>query len=377
MPFPVSMLIGGALALAGLILASWGWWSDRAKGRLRCPKCWYSLEGVAAPAQCPECGAISSIFQLRRTRRRWWAVVLGAAALLTGVGVGAGKDRVIAWGWRLLPAWRVQQRVAAGSHGEFEVIIFENRRPDWIGPPHRLEIRHRGETVFRMEAFHPEVGTYQMPPNVKPVDGLGTKLDLNHDTTPDLWVSMPSGGTGAIGVQYLFSLDDSVVTPSITPSAIIPYMGWFEDVDQDGFQEFIAVDNTFAYWWTPGFANPYLSVPVEVLGTTLHPMSAWMWKTVAPELVGPDGVHEDAIAEEVEAAKANTEANFGLWVSRPLKVALSLIYCGHAERAWSFLKEVWPERFNGEKTVDQAIREIEAKVQTSPLWRGTPRASVT
>lgn len=62
-----------ALGLLGVGVASVivGWRWDRAKGRRRCPKCWYSYEGLAATAACPECGRVGkSERDLLRTRRK-------------------------------------------------------------------------------------------------------------------------------------------------------------------------------------------------------------------------------------------------------------------------------------------------------------------
>lgn len=62
-----------AMALLGLgiacVIVGARW--DRAKGRRRCPKCWYSYEGLTADAKCPECGRIAKTERrLLRTRRK-------------------------------------------------------------------------------------------------------------------------------------------------------------------------------------------------------------------------------------------------------------------------------------------------------------------
>lgn len=96
---------GWALAAAGVVLFLWALFWDRARGRKRCPKCWYDLSGAvikwvggtsrdregaalqgAVLCVCPECGRkIVRERELARTRRRWgWA----CAAVLT-VGVAA------------------------------------------------------------------------------------------------------------------------------------------------------------------------------------------------------------------------------------------------------------------------------------------------
>jgi len=72
-------LIGGLLGAAGAILALWSLFADRARGRRRCPKCWYDMSGAEGdpPHTCPECGnVIKRTRKLHKTRRRWrWAIL--------------------------------------------------------------------------------------------------------------------------------------------------------------------------------------------------------------------------------------------------------------------------------------------------------------
>jgi hypothetical protein len=65
----------GLVAFA-MMLAIWMAVGDRARGRLRCPRCWYNMEGIDAP-HCPECGKqIVSQRQLRKARRARWPIGL-------------------------------------------------------------------------------------------------------------------------------------------------------------------------------------------------------------------------------------------------------------------------------------------------------------
>ncbi len=81
---------GGAVALGGVLVVVWALGWDRARERVRCPKCWYDMRGVPAGEGegwlCPECGGrIARQRGLRRTRRRWrWAAV-GLLAAVAGV----------------------------------------------------------------------------------------------------------------------------------------------------------------------------------------------------------------------------------------------------------------------------------------------------
>jgi hypothetical protein len=366
----MAMMIVAAWSLGIIALAAiaWGLFGDRSRGRARCPSCWYSLEG-AGPV-CPECGTSSEPSERSRARRRWWPVVIGVALAGGALYMGAGRERLIAWAYRLVPAWWVEKRVAAGASGEYEVVVLKNIRPDWMGMPRRVEIRHRGHTVFAMEAAHPQVGEYGMPPEAKAVPGLGVRTDLNGNGLIDVWISDPSPGTGAIGEQYLFDLDEAASSPSVRPACVIPYVGWFEDVDGDGTCEFVAVDNTFAYWWTPGFANPYVKVALEVKEHGWRPRADLTRRIVNPELVDANGVNEEAMARLVKECREHAEPEFEVWVARPLRAAIELLHAGEAERAWAMLREAWPERFAGTKPVERAIEEIKEKWREDALAQG-------
>lgn len=65
---------GGVVGVAGLWLCYWALIADRAKGRKRCPKCWYNMQ-AAENLCCPECGkTVKTERKLLKTRRRWrWA----------------------------------------------------------------------------------------------------------------------------------------------------------------------------------------------------------------------------------------------------------------------------------------------------------------
>lgn len=80
----------------------WALFRDRARGRLRCPKCWYDLSGASAGAggyRCPECGRVTKREKkLKRTHRKWWGVALALVLVIGGYGVWT-TPRVVARGW--------------------------------------------------------------------------------------------------------------------------------------------------------------------------------------------------------------------------------------------------------------------------------------
>jgi hypothetical protein len=78
------------LAAAGIALAAWALFADRARSRKRCPKCWYEMTGVpsydregVAALVCPECGKpVKSERSLFKTRRRWKLAFLSPVLLV-------------------------------------------------------------------------------------------------------------------------------------------------------------------------------------------------------------------------------------------------------------------------------------------------------
>lgn len=86
--------IGALLALAWLTITLWALLADRSRGRRRCPKCFFSLEGLNAP-HCPECGRdITHQRQLHRTRRHLGVAILASALLLPPAALTFGFARV-------------------------------------------------------------------------------------------------------------------------------------------------------------------------------------------------------------------------------------------------------------------------------------------
>jgi hypothetical protein len=133
--------IGGALlGLLGLWLLYWSLLHDRARGRRRCPKCWYDMAGVPG-ITCPECGrTVKRERRFYRTRRRWrW---VGAALLLFVASAGALYSPTVArLGWLgASPTWALA--VAARWYDTPQQTLFweldrraqksTNDKPGWL-----------------------------------------------------------------------------------------------------------------------------------------------------------------------------------------------------------------------------------------------------
>ncbi|UYV13979.1 MAG: hypothetical protein NCW75_06730 [Phycisphaera sp.] len=90
------------LLALGLLGLAWAMLWDRSRGRKRCPKCWYVVEGVPevdSATTCPECGkATRKPRKFRKTRRRWGFAAL-AMIMLAGSYASHAYPIVRDHGW--------------------------------------------------------------------------------------------------------------------------------------------------------------------------------------------------------------------------------------------------------------------------------------
>ena len=78
---------GGLIVSLGLALAIRAGIGDRARGRRRCPSCWYDMAGVSG-LRCPECGREAKLERSLFRARRWWIRgALGAVIVLCGAAI--------------------------------------------------------------------------------------------------------------------------------------------------------------------------------------------------------------------------------------------------------------------------------------------------
>lgn len=113
LPFTFWLLASWATVALGAVLVLFGLFANRSKERLRCRKCWHSLEGVPsteaggkATWTCPECGCkATKLSQLKRTRR-CWSVVLAGGVLLLLAQVPFNAPEIARLGrYALVPTW--------------------------------------------------------------------------------------------------------------------------------------------------------------------------------------------------------------------------------------------------------------------------------
>jgi hypothetical protein len=86
----VLLAAGAAGVLVGFVITLRALFHDRARGRERCPRCWYELAKASNPAQCPECGHTArKPRHLLRTRRHYRVAAAGVLVLLLGLSSAA------------------------------------------------------------------------------------------------------------------------------------------------------------------------------------------------------------------------------------------------------------------------------------------------
>jgi len=137
----IVLAIASGLAIFSAMLSVWALIGDRSRGRLRCPKCWYNMEGIDTP-QCTECGkAIKSARHLRQARRMKWPFVLSMLCLGTALyGLTCLKrieqssfmalvpTRVLMIGWNILPdSW-----ISRVNGSAYPGCLQDRLTKDWV-----------------------------------------------------------------------------------------------------------------------------------------------------------------------------------------------------------------------------------------------------
>ncbi|MFO0875428.1 MAG: hypothetical protein U0575_15865 [Phycisphaerales bacterium] len=371
-----------ALGAAALVVAVVALRGDRARGRRRCPRCWYDMGGAKGGSlRCPECGHVARDDRdLLRARRRW---VVGGPALLVAVACLAwsGMRVAVARGWHylLLPKWRTTASfdvaLGTGSPGAGTLRIEERevRNPAAADFARMLVVSRDGRDLFALEGFYFTVGAPIFAgrtadgagagsPPLNPTISIGA--DITGDGVPDLVLQRHSGGSGGDMQTYVFSLDRNARFGGLDLVDVIPYSGRFEDVDGDGRPEFIAGDRALAYRWTSGAASPRPEVVLTFRNGRYRVDLDRLRRPAPPmaELVAAlDAVSAESAAREAERAgkdggaaanQGNDRTVAGTTRERPmfvgeratalLRLVADLVYSGNAARAKELLDAEWP-----------------------------------
>lgn len=131
------------LLALGVLGLAWALLWDRSRGRKRCPKCWYVVEGVPkedGATTCPECGkVVRKPRKFRKTRRRWgWATL--PVLMLMGSYASHAYPTVRDHGW-----WRAVPDAALIAMVPY-VMEPTGSPPGSSIDPLFSEVRHRSST---------------------------------------------------------------------------------------------------------------------------------------------------------------------------------------------------------------------------------------
>ena len=186
-----------------------------------------------------------------------------------------------------------------------------------------------------------------------------TGTDLNGDKIPEAVIETYSGGAHCCFGTQVYSL-------GAQPQLILKKSesnagGQFEDLDNDGIQEFITYDDILAYQYCPYAGSPFAKSilvydPVEKLYKPASPLFA-------------DTYTED-ILQFTQTAEKALPGDYGEWDGSKkcgvLPMVLAHIYSGDLETARSELRRVYKN-----PDIDDFWNELLLIIQNSPLY--TPR----
>lgn len=155
--------IGWAVVGFGVLMMIWWAIGDRARGRVRCPKCWYDMS-AAEGLQCPECGKTAKdktkFGKARRARWMavlalvfmgggWYGVVAGPRVAETEEWLAAVPTWVLMAGWKVLPEeWIFKNPTINGPNYDSKLTnrFRESTDVNWSN---EFQIR-----VFQKRVFH-------------------------------------------------------------------------------------------------------------------------------------------------------------------------------------------------------------------------------
>lgn len=342
----------GLIAFVGLIIVALALFGGRARGRRRCPKCWYDMSGAGAafPLTCPECGRrITAERDLARTRRRRGRALVGVllfAPLLAQVGYFHGLDIYYA----LMPRWK---RVETLAIGPTRAVRWAVRDPRERGQRARVECN--GRELLAVEDADITFGQrdWSLPPG-SDAHRLGAGDDLNGDGVPELVIFAYSGGAHCCYTVYILELSDSarlVATidaqngMGIKPAPGVPA----GDPARRAQYDFDIPEQSFDYWNAPHVASPMPSVYYRLADHRLVVDLPAMLKP-APE---PAALDAEAARVRTLLSVPNSELEPDLW-----RTMLDLIYSGHEPEAVRFFNKAWPARRAGKDAFYADFRSV-------------------
>ena len=264
--------------------------------------------------------------------------------------------------------------------GEYRVKIYRNDYDGWLDRVHQSSPGWLARSIDSVRPDRPsgsyeilrddkriysaEGGEFSVADVALPVGGGTTNVpilgrDINGDGVPDLAIA---GSYGRLGGQSvcLFECGQQFRLTCIVQS-LEPPGPVFRDYDGDGLAEVLLSDDTFYHWPRCMDGEPMPNIILR-------------WRNgayeAAPDLMGkicPDLADLPRRAEEIRQSPdwpTETEATpdpDGLFAT-----AVQLMYCGHEELGWRFLKDAWKPEF---PMKSELLDELRGRLDESHYWQ--------
>ena len=207
--------------------------------------------------------------------------------------------------------------------------------------------------VFKIGQVSPEEGGM-------PADCLGK--DINGDGTPDIVIYEWTGGAHARFIARVVELSgDCRLIAEIDGIDSVPR---FQDLNSDGVLEVVLEDKTYRYWPSSYAASP---APTVILRWNRGKYLADAKLTATP-LPSRDKIKEKAerVARDPQWARGPSGQYSRSYIPRELlQTALDLMYGGHEEEGWEFIRLAWTPKY----PVDSGLlEELKSLMDRSPYW---------
>lgn len=336
--FPLWFYIPAALLAAlGAIGLYCSLFKGRAKGRLRCPKCWYDMKGATLPTRCPECGTpAETLKDLQHTRRHWRSALI-ALLLIVPLGVVYGRLHAKRTYYALAPKWKLTEETRFNTT---TVSFYHIRDPEAIAANERVTVRSNGKTLIDRE----DSRIYRIPYILV----RKNLIDLNNDDVKLFLFNCFSGGAHCCYRVYIVEIrpEGGVIVADIDSQN---YVSMSPPELAGGEPTIVIPDSSFSYWKTSYAESPkpnvYYRLQDGALRIDLDRMNATMTAAAADSLA-----HESAV---VVTTKHGLDPDPILWSSM-----LDLIYAGHEPLAWVFLDRTWPSRAPGKEEFRKEFLQV-------------------
>jgi len=318
--FPLWFYIPAALlAAVGLIGHYCSLFKGRHKGRLRCPKCWYDMQGTTLPATCPECGHTAATkADLQRTRRHWWHA-LAALLLILPLAVVFARLHAAKVYYAVMPKWKLAEEVSGNGT---TISRYRVRNPDDWGE--RVVVTSKGKQVLASDDYAVSLSGYN---HSRP-----TFIDADNNGVQEAVIECYSGGAHCCYRVYIIELRESgaVIVADIDARN---GMGVEAPTAAGGEWVFNIPDQSFDYWKVSHAESPMPAVYYRLNGGALrialdrHDKPAFS----AGELDSAARNSHDAMgAQDATADRA------AVW-----RAAIERLYAGHEDQAWTILDRAW------------------------------------